>query len=304
MADGHQAHGPERADGLVVVGEAVGGAVGDGGDPPLGQAKGLDVLGPVHHPVGADQLEAACHLPEAQADPGRGLPAAAGRAGAHEAVGGAVAVGELHHLAGDRPQGVDQVGHHQAGPGVEVGDHPGHALKSSGDVGDRQPPARPHAVGVGGVGGVVDPAHHHVEARVVPLPRFVADQLDRLLERRPTDPEALIFVTPQGRPIGLRNFRRRLDAAAKVAEWFTPYVLRHTCASLMAQKGIPVTTAAAIMGHDPAMFLRVYAHFYPGDLRGAAAVLDAARTTEMATARSAEVVQALRAESRTQPATP
>lgn len=145
------------------------------------------------------------------------------------------------------------------------------------------------------------------QARVVPLPRFVAEQLDRLLERRPTDPEALIFVTPQGRPIGLRNFRRRLDAAAKVAglpEWFTPYVLRHTCASLMAQKGIPVTAAAAIMGHDPAMFLKVYAHLYPGDLRGAAAVLDAARTTEMATARGAEVVQALRAESRTQPATP
>lgn len=80
------------------------------------------------------------------------------------------------------------------------------------------------------------------QARVVPLPRFVADELDRLLERRPADGEALIFVTPQGRPIGLRNFRRRLVAAAAAAglpEWFTPYVLRHTCASLMAQKGNP-----------------------------------------------------------------
>lgn len=81
-----------------------------------------------------------------------------------------------------------------------------------------------------------------------------------MLERRPADPEALIFVTPQGRAIGLRNFRRRLDVAARSAElpdWFTPYVLRHTCASLMAQQGIPVTTAAAVMGHDRAMFLRV-----------------------------------------------
>ncbi len=86
------------------------------------------------------------------------------------------------------------------------------------------------------------------------LPRFVADELDQLLERRPAEPEALIFVTPQGGAIGLRNFWRRLDVAARSAglpDWFTPYVLRHTCASLMAQRGIPVTTAAAIMGHDP-----------------------------------------------------
>ena len=65
-----------------------------------------------------------------------------------------------------------------------------------------------------------------------------------------------------------------------------------------------MTTAAAIMGHDPAMFLRVYAHLYPGDLRGAAAVLDAARTTEMATARGAVVVPSRRAKNRSQPATP
>lgn len=65
----------------------------------------------------------------------------------------------------------------------------------------------------------------------------------------------------------------------------------------MAQQGVPVTTAAAIMGHDPAMFLRVYSHLYPEDMREAAAVLDAARTTELErsrTAGGAVVVQALR----------
>ena len=52
----------------------------------------------------------------------------------------------------------------------------------------------------------------------------------------------------------------------------------------MAQQRIPVATAAAVMGHDPAMFLRVYVHLYPGDLRAAGAVLDAARSTEVGTA--------------------
>jgi len=37
-----------------------------------------------------------------------------------------------------------------------------------------------------------------------------------------------------------------------------------------------VTTDAAILVHDPAMFLRVYSHFHPDELWGAAAALDAA----------------------------
>ena len=48
--------------------------------------------------------------------------------------------------------------------------------------------------------------------------------------------------------------------------WATPYVLRHTAASLLAQRGVPVSAVAAALGHDPAMFLRTYAHLYPGGL--------------------------------------
>lgn len=144
-------------------------------------------------------------------------------------------------------------------------------------------------------------------ARVVPLPRFVAEELERLLVTRPAGPETLVFANSMGGPIGLRNFRRRLDAAAAHAglpEWVTPYTLRHTCASLMAQQGVPVTTAAAILGHDPAMFLRVYSHLYPDDLRGAAAVLDAARASELRTSCGADVVQALKPENGSQGSTP
>ncbi len=69
------------------------------------------------------------------------------------------------------------------------------------------------------------------------------------------------------------------------------------------EQGVPVTTAAAALGHDPAMFLRVYSHLYPDDLRGAAAALDAARTTETGLSCGADVVQPLRSENRSRSAT-
>jgi hypothetical protein len=33
----------------------------------------------------------------------------------------------------------------------------------------------------------------------------------------------------------------------------------------MAQSGVPLTAAAAALGHDPAVLLRTYAHLYPSD---------------------------------------
>lgn len=40
---------------------------------------------------------------------------------------------------------------------------------------------------------------------------------------------------------------------------------------------ISFCAAAASLGHDPAIFLRTYAHLYPGDLRAVADAMDAAR---------------------------
>ena len=39
-----------------------------------------------------------------------------------------------------------------------------------------------------------------------------------------------------------------------------------------------MTAAAASLGHDPAIFLRTYAHLYPGDLAAVADAMDAARS--------------------------
>jgi hypothetical protein len=46
----------------------------------------------------------------------------------------------------------------------------------------------------------------------------------------------------------------------------------------MAQRGVPVSAAAAALGHDPATFLRTYAHLYPWDLRAVADAMDLIRS--------------------------
>jgi integrase len=120
-------------------------------------------------------------------------------------------------------------------------------------------------------------------ARIVEVPASVLAELREHLERNGVHhPDALLFTTPTSEPIRLSNWRHRVwnPAAIKLAfpEWATPYALRHTAASLLAQRGVPVAAAAASLGHDPAIFLRTYAHLYPGDLRSVADAMDLART--------------------------
>ena len=49
--------------------------------------------------------------------------------------------------------------------------------------------------------------------------------------------------------------------------------LRHTAASLLASQGVPIITAAALLGHDPQVFAEIYAHHYPDDLKRASNTL-------------------------------
>jgi integrase len=119
-------------------------------------------------------------------------------------------------------------------------------------------------------------------ARVVQVPASVLEELREHLDVHVEDrADAPIFTTPTGDRVRLSNWRHRVwQPAATQLEfpsWATPYVLRHTAASLMAQSGVPVTAAAAALGHDPAVFLRTYAHLYPGDLKAVADAMDMAR---------------------------
>ena len=73
---------------------------------------------------------------------------------------------------------------------------------------------------------------------------------------------------------------RKARAEAGLPEWVTPYTFRHTTASLLAHSGVGPHVAAKMLGNDPAVYLRTYAHLYPEDLRSAACALDGLRTTE------------------------
>jgi integrase len=119
-------------------------------------------------------------------------------------------------------------------------------------------------------------------ARLVQVPASVLIELRTYMEANvATPPVTPIFSAPDGSMVRLSNWRHRVwQPAAEAIELpsgATPYVLRHTAASLMAQQGVPVSTAAAALGHDPAIYLRTYAHLYPGDLRSSANAMDAVR---------------------------
>jgi integrase len=118
-------------------------------------------------------------------------------------------------------------------------------------------------------------------ARVVKLPASVARELAAHLETRPAGPRVPMFTDPGGGPLRLSRFREALRKAQRDAglpAWVTAYTLRHTCASLMARQGVPVSTAAARLGDDPAMYLRTYAHAYPSGLDAAADALESVRS--------------------------
>ena len=109
------------------------------------------------------------------------------------------------------------------------------------------------------------------KSRVVPLPASVATIVRSHIANSPGgDADSRIFLTEKNKQVRLSNFRKvLLDArdAAGLPKWFTTYTLRHTTASLLATSGVGVHAAAAMMSHDPAVYLRTYAHLYPQDLR-------------------------------------
>lgn len=73
------------------------------------------------------------------------------------------------------------------------------------------------------------------------------------------------------------SIKKGFAAAVKVAKLknVTPHTLRHTAASWMAMKGVPMFEISKFMGHsDTRITERRYAHLSPDYLRGAANVLD------------------------------
>ena len=88
-------------------------------------------------------------------------------------------------------------------------------------------------------------------------PRHVllTDEGHRLLSRlAPGKPDsARLFVRDKGKPWGKSEQQRPLAAACAVAKIDPPahfHALRHSCASRLAMKGVPLAVIAAPLGHS------------------------------------------------------
>lgn len=98
--------------------------------------------------------------------------------------------------------------------------------------------------------------------------------------------EGLVFVTRTGRPltrVHVNYALRRIVKRAGIDKKITFHGLRHTHATYLLQRGIPVRDVAARLGHaDPAMTLRTYAHATTeGQRRAAKAIEDLLRDGDL-----------------------
>lgn len=115
-------------------------------------------------------------------------------------------------------------------------------------------------------------------SRSVPIPRSLADGLVGIMAGKSAD--ELVFTSPEGGVLLLRNFRRRaFEPACRAAGLvgLTPHDLRHTAASLAVAAGANVKAIQRMLGHaSAAMTLDVYSGLFDDDLDGLADRLDAA----------------------------
>lgn len=98
----------------------------------------------------------------------------------------------------------------------------------------------------------------------VPMSKALRLAMDRMREeRQPGDGDLVVFNDADPRKMVMR--------AAKLAgvAGVTPHVLRHTAATHMARRGVPLWKIAKILGNSLAMVERVYAKHCPDDLREA-----------------------------------
>lgn len=85
-----------------------------------------------------------------------------------------------------------------------------------------------------------------------------------------------IFTTPEGKPLHravLYQSFKRMCRREQLPE-VTFHELRHTCATLLAERGAHPNTVQAVLGHaDVGTTLRTYTHAWPGQTRDAATAL-------------------------------
>lgn len=105
-------------------------------------------------------------------------------------------------------------------------------------------------------------------------PRQAQEQLAAGPEWRDS---GLIFCTPTGEPLRQDYVRRcfkKLARAAELPTELTPYSLRHSCASLLLQRNVPLKVVSERLGHASiALTADTYSHVHPSMQKQAADVM-------------------------------
>lgn len=126
--------------------------------------------------------------------------------------------------------------------------------------------------------------------RYIGIPSMIADLLAQRIEGKA--PEDLVFPSPEGRHLRVRNWRRRSgfdvtrEALGIVA---TPHDLRRTFGSLARMAGADLRFIQKAMGHGSiTTTARIYAHLYDDELDIVASALDGLGKTSSARAMRAK----------------
>ena len=105
------------------------------------------------------------------------------------------------------------------------------------------------------------------KARIVPIPRFVADKLEPLtVEKAGAE---YLFRTSTGTALNDHNWRYRVfgkavEGAGLGGLGLTPHAMRHTAASMAITAGADVLLVAQMLGHaNPSVTLGIYSHLWP-----------------------------------------
>jgi integrase/recombinase XerD len=98
--------------------------------------------------------------------------------------------------------------------------------------------------------------------RVVPLPAKAKAAMGLWLEERPTDTD-WVFPSTHRRSMSTRtlnNLIHRLVKSAGITKRITPHTFRHSIATHLASKGVPIERIQLFLGHDSPETTMIYVH--------------------------------------------
>lgn len=107
--------------------------------------------------------------------------------------------------------------------------------------------------------------------RAMPIPAPLRPAFAELIAERPGDD--YVFSATSGEPWGVqpfaKAFKRHLAACGLAGQGITPHTLRHTFATHLVMRGVPITDVKELLGHSDIKNTMIYVHANPDRLRHA-----------------------------------